>query len=827
MTGEEAGLHVGWECMNKADAIPHPPLTRDRDRSSGLTERQATLASAGILLLISLFSAWRILGSGTLIGQDSATQFYPWYSYLGERLRDFELPAWNPSQFSGAPFAADPQSGWTYLPAMASFALLPLSAAVSFYLAFHLLLAGFGAFALARVLGMGPIAALTSGVAYELSGPVFSRSVCCPAQLQVISWVPVVLIGIEMTMRRETWESRLRWMALAAFGMSQVVASWIGQGSYYVALVAGAYVLYRGLIDPVTKERNWRSRGVVTLACGFGVAGMTAAFSAAGILPRLEFNRLSNVAGGVYESGNGPAAISGGWQAGSTFFREVTTDPYYMGSVVIALVSVSLILARGRLATPFFSFVVLTSFVLTASVQTPLHKLFYLVFPRFEELHRHWPERVTMAGFIALAMLAGAAVESLPSWAGSRRRMLGVAAVPLVITVVFTVALQRAGDGLPTAVYVGVAIAIGALIVVAFGRTSQHVRLATIGLVALLSAELLTANAGMLRNGPYGGYFDVDLEQYFQPSNAGQFLIGQNRDELNRFFGFDPRIQQMSAGWPVYYRYQFGNERTRSLVVNNRATLHGLQDVQGYNPVQLQASVDYMVLLNGTAQDYHDANVTPDGLDSPLLDILNARHIVAPSAATTEGDQLLTELGRTYESVFDDGFMQVLTRPNALPRAWIVHDAVSAEGLEAAQLVVDGVIDPAVTASIDGMLPALQPVGSKPESAVIQRYEPERIVLRTESAAPGLLLLSEVAYPSWEATVDGVPVGIQTAFGLIRAIPLPAGTHTVEFRYNTDTEQLGLYLSIASVALVGGLMLIPSARRRWTTGRSLTSPKRA
>ena len=156
-------------------------IASEREASLRTPARLADIVCVTFLLGVSLLAVFRIVGGGTLIGQDSATQFYPWYSYLGERLRDFDLPSWNPAQFSGAPFAGDPQSGWTYVPAMLAFTLLPLSIAVSAYLIIHLLLAGFGAYALARILGIGPVGALTTGIAYELSGPVFSRSICCPA----------------------------------------------------------------------------------------------------------------------------------------------------------------------------------------------------------------------------------------------------------------------------------------------------------------------------------------------------------------------------------------------------------------------------------------------------------------------------------------------------------------------------------------------------------------------------------------------------------------------------------------------------------------------
>src|SRR5262249_56271801 len=107
----------------------------------------------------------------------------------------FHLPAWKPAEFAGGPFAADPQSGWTYLPAMLLFAALPLALAANAYLLFHVAVAGFATYALARALGLRPLAALVAAAAYELSGPVYDRSVCCPAQLQVATWMPLLLLG--------------------------------------------------------------------------------------------------------------------------------------------------------------------------------------------------------------------------------------------------------------------------------------------------------------------------------------------------------------------------------------------------------------------------------------------------------------------------------------------------------------------------------------------------------------------------------------------------------------------------------------------------------
>src|SRR5919112_698895 len=91
---------------------------------SALDGRTDLIAPITILAL-TLVAGWDLVSGGVVVSKDPITQYYPWYSYLGEGLRSLDIPAWNPSQFSGAPFAGDPLSGWTYMPAMILFTILP------------------------------------------------------------------------------------------------------------------------------------------------------------------------------------------------------------------------------------------------------------------------------------------------------------------------------------------------------------------------------------------------------------------------------------------------------------------------------------------------------------------------------------------------------------------------------------------------------------------------------------------------------------------------------------------------------------------------------
>src|SRR5919107_5401181 len=146
---------------------------------STVVRRHADLAAVLVLFALTVVGEGDLFRDEVSLGMDAATQYYPWYYFLGESLRSGSIPGWNPYQFSGAPFAADPLSGWTYLPAMILFTILPVSPAAGSYLFVHLLLAGLFTYALARVLRIDVAGALLAAVAYELNGFMYWRNLCC------------------------------------------------------------------------------------------------------------------------------------------------------------------------------------------------------------------------------------------------------------------------------------------------------------------------------------------------------------------------------------------------------------------------------------------------------------------------------------------------------------------------------------------------------------------------------------------------------------------------------------------------------------------------
>jgi hypothetical protein len=91
-----------------------------------------------------------------------------------------------------------------------------------------------------------------------------------------------------------------------------------------------------------------------------------------------------------------------------------------------------------------------------------------------------------------------------------------------------------------------------------------------------------------------------------------------------------------------------------------------------------------------------------------------------------------------------------------------------------------------------------------------------QISFQGDVAQDGFVLLNEVYYPGWEATVDGKPSRIVPADGVFRALYLTAGTHRIEFQFRPRYLYLGMLVSLLTAA---GVLVYLGAhwRRRKST----------
>jgi hypothetical protein len=811
------------------------------ERVRVLANRRADILALSALLGLTFLLVWhRFWIWNGLAYLDVATFYMPWYAFMGQHLRELQIPAWNPHLFSGAPFAGDPQSGWMYFPAMLFFTLFNPVAAYKVLLIFHLLLAGISTYVLARVIGLGAFGSLAAAIAFEF-GPLSSHIACCLIQLQLGVWIPPALLGIEMAARSERWASRIGWWSITAFTVSQMAAAWVGQGVYNGALVTGAYLLFRNLVWPPYEEPVWRRvklsviGGFVTFSLGLGIA-------AAGLLPRLEAVRETNVAGGQY-SGTGINDYSGPWEF-TMFLRRTFGDQngasgmlFYLGAATIALTLMAPFVLKKRHGAPFFFGLAALTLLLSMRT-TPIHMLFYLL-PRYRVLQEHVPSRILAVEWLGPAMLAGAMIDQLRrGWAPPNLRR--IALIPMIVWAAVLVMLYNYTDSINSTTVLLVVIT--CLIVTGFalvpelsarlkcsGETVRHaLSLALLFLVLFDPAGRSLVNAvahgetDPVTRIPSGTATNAAIAENVastDPGGAGEFLqAATDNGQTWRFFGYDDDLQYGGIKWPSTYREWWYTPEATSLLINARAMMLGLDDVQGYNPVQLKGYVEFLNALNQSTQNYHDAQILPGGLLSPLLDILNVRYIVIPNE-TPAGRPRTDLLGvlQTHKIVFQNDEVTVVENENALPRAWITHAVIRADRSSQLVILANDQIDPTKAALVAGASAAPEaaaPPANAQETVRVLSQTTNRVSLSANLASAGVVVVSQSFANGWNAYVDGKKSPLYLTDGILQGVPVGPGLHLIELKYEPMSLAVGLWSSGLSGVLLAGIWIYWARDRR-------------
>jgi hypothetical protein len=166
-----------------------------------------------------------------------------------------------------------------------------------------------------------------------------------------------------------------------------------------------------------------------------------------------------------------------------------------------------------------------------------------------------------------------------------------------------------------------------------------------------------------------------------------------------------------------------------------------------------------------------------------------------------------------WQPIYDQDGALILQNNNAMPRAWLVANAEAVTAEEALHRIRgEGTpFDPRRTALLEispQELPALpnSPLGPNTEVSV-SGTENNRISINTKSDKAAILVVSEINYPGWIATVDGSTAPIYQTDYLLRGVFVPAGAHRVEMRYAAPAARKGAVVSIITILAIAGLCI--------------------
>jgi hypothetical protein len=116
-----------------------------------------------------------------------------------------------------------------------------------------------------------------------------------------------------------------------------------------------------------------------------------------------------------------------------------------------------------------------------------------------------------------------------------------------------------------------------------------------------------------------------------------------------------------------------------------------------------------------------------------------------------------------------------------------------------------------------------QPADSGRWQATIAEYHNNAITIRVEAERPGMLVVSEAWFPGWHAYVNGVQTPVYRTDFSLRGAFVPAGTSSVELRYEPASFARGAAITLATLGLCLIVLVTPFARKRFSKPTAVTT----
>jgi hypothetical protein len=262
---------------------------------------------------------------------------------------------------------------------------------------------------------------------------------------------------------------------------------------------------------------------------------------------------------------------------------------------------------------------------------------------------------------------------------------------------------------------------------------------ATLALGLLILIDLWSVDKRYLNNGDFQKRL---VETHFEPTPADQAIL-QDKDLSYRV---------LNMGNP------FQDART--------SYFH--KSVGGYHGAKLRRY-----------QDVIDKHISQNNIE--VLNMLNTRYLITTDPKTP-----------------------VQRNPQALGNAWFVQNLIPVNNPDE-ELAALTDLTPVNEAVVDV---SKFPITKKEYNAAgseikLTGYEPNNLKYAVTAAQEGFVVFSEIYYKDgWQAYLDNKPVDHIRVNYILRGMPVPAGQHTIEFKFEPKEYAVGNTVSLVSSILM-------------------------
>ncbi len=808
-----------------------------RRREKGRTRSQAastgSVTSPGVprwlppvlysVLALLLFRAF-VFSHQMLFGSDTLSLGYVAREFYASQLKAGTFPRWAPRILGGTPFLEALSGGDALYPTSLLLVVMEPFRALGWKLVLHILVAGLFMYGWLRTIGASRAAALLSGTAYMLAP--FLVSLVHPGhdgKIFVTALTPLMFWVVERFFVRP----RIGTFSGVALVVALVLFTTHFQMAYFLFGAVGLYALFRSVqlwrgTDPGEGEGGPRGPRVGGLRFALFLAAALVGLGGAAVqfVPAAkyvtEYSRRTQTtreqAGqvGVEWSSSwslhpeeamgllipefaGNDAGGSAWASDTYWGRNAFKDnAEYGGILVLILAAVSFAGGARRGLRWFFTGLGGVALLFALGTTTPVWHIFYALVPGIR-LFRAPSTVIFLFGFGA-ATLAGLGLDRIFQTArgddpDAWKRVLLV--LWSVAGLLFVLALL-ASSGALTSFWTSV--------VYKDVDANRLQRLATL-------TPFITRGAWIAA---IMGLFAAGLTwalraHYLAPAGLlALFLVLVVADELRvdatfiqvvdyqRWSAPDPTIQA------ILQREQGSDEpyRLLSLVDNgqdDKPTLFGIDLAAGHHPNDLARYRDLIGMVGSGL---------PENLltSAKIRHLLNIRYIVWPDYQQGPGPQgnIITRTqyrGQPFETLYGDA---------GLARARLVAKAVVKPEDEQVPYMLSDAFQPDSEVVLGQAPPVTLDGGPVQGSVTWQERTPNELRLSVTSDKAALLIVADNWYPAWHATVDGEGAPLLRAYHTLRAVPVPAGTHTVDMVYHSSIVARSMWVSIVVLLLLFG-----------------------
>ena len=726
----------------------------------------ALLFLAGVAIIFLLPPDW-LFGSAA---GDLSHQFLAWRSFAAEALRRGHLPLWNPYTYSGEPFLAGFQSAVFYPPNLL-FLVLPLFRAVHLSLLIHGFILGGGMYRWAGQRGLHPVAAALCGLILPLTGPVFPHFYAGQLpNLCTLAWAPWMFAGLEQWQDSGTRRGMLLAGAAVAF---QILAGQI-QYVFYLGVAALVHTAIRTLALPEARRRAFPGLGAAYLL-GAALAAVQLLPGLAAASEGLRQQRLDVVVAGEFSfpPENLLTAVAPGFFGESIRHLYWGRWVYWEMSLFLGVSGLYLILVAAadplnRRITRLDLGAAALLLVLALGSHTPLFRLLYEFGPGLGRF-RGW-SKFSFPAALFLVLTIGRGADALlrlrrpPLFLALAGCALGCAFVaggwalgsnPERIAPFLAHARDSAESYLAPATFTA-----PATIQAAGVQAGQS--LAAAGALVILSGAALAA----ARSRPRAGLALLAL----LPIEMIAFAVTQS-GFFHAAEAEHPEITEYIAAHPGDYRIQ-------DRIVPNNGFLIGTGDIWGDDPALLRRYAEFMMFTQGGDPD-HAIQQLIFSKPSPIYSLLRLRYVFyADSEARLRAHEIPGALDR----------IQLVSHFRVVPDRRALLSALGEPGF-----------DPRKTVLLEREpRPQPQP-GAVPGRVRVIEQSADRLTVEADLPDPALLLVTDPYSRDWHArSLPGsnqADYEVMAADYVVRATPLAAGHHRIQFDYEPSGLAAGLWIS--------------------------------